>query len=243
MSNYETVIKLPGGHLYSDHPEFAEPITLSMLTTKDEKKIFGSSTDEAFRSVIKSITSPSIDINELTVQDRLFLFIEMRKHTYGTNYHVVDECEHCHTTSEFKVDLADLELINPEEELSREFDITLPISKDELTIKLLTYGDSLKNRKRAARVSKEIGTPISELEFSYNLESMIVKVNGEELESPKKTKYVNELVGMDSAFISHSIKQRNYGYSNHMIATCPSCGSDTTVDFELNSEFFRPRFD
>lgn len=242
--NYTTKIKLPGGPLYAeDHPELNDYITLSMLTTKDEKKIFGSSSDNVLRDVIMNLTEPKVDINLLTGFDRLFILIELRRHTYGFNYHVKGKCSECGNISEYKVNLNDLELDELDEDASLSSTIELPKSEDSIEIRLLTHDEEKASRKRAVKLSKDLKVPANELEYVFNLEKMINKVNGETLSQGAKTEYVNNLVGMDSAFIKHSIDKKAYGYKLSLPTNCDNCGSDILVAFEFNSEFFRPRFD
>ena len=109
---YTEVVRLPSSKsgVYKDHPELQGDITLRMMDVGDEKKVFGSYSDDIVSALLKScVVSPEdFDPDELIPNDRHFLLVKLRVLSYGANYHGEGICPECGNTEEHRFSIDDI---------------------------------------------------------------------------------------------------------------------------------------
>lgn len=243
MANYTETFKLPSKGRFYDN--VGEDITLRAITTKDEKFIFGSNGDFALNTIIKNcIMSPAgIDIDKLLIQDKHFILVKLRIISYGSDYDIKFDCPECGKRKiPHKVVLDKLGTNFIKDELDEPFKIVLPQSKDELELKLLRGEDYDIAERKATKLEKKLTEASGDLEFIFRRMQQIVTVNGNTLEPGPKQQYVEEMSGMDSAFIASFFDSIEFGIDDTIQIKCPKCGEDIEVRMPINEYFFRPKF-
>lgn len=242
MSFYETTIKLPSRGVFYDGE--LDTLTLRNLSTDDEQKIYGSTSNETFDKVLSEcvVEPEDFDINTLLPADKFYTMVQLRIHTYGSMYKQPCYCIHCDKEGEVTYDLDDIEVVQlPDVKLP--IRVKLPMSKDEVELGVLTSKDIKAISKRAAKTSKTMKTSQKELEFLLKLSKQILSVNGSDSESTTAMSYVKDMHSRDRAYIESVYKKLFFGYRSTVEVTCPSCGKELIIPFEMTGEFFNPSFE
>lgn len=246
MASLEMAVQLPSlGKPYPENPELAGDIVLKMIGGLQEKRIFGSTGRvDLLDSVLEDcIVSPKVPIDLLTDQDKHFLLVKLRIHSYGPNYHVTGVNPESGKEEEFQISLDDVPIKQLTEEFVDPIEAILPITKKKVEVKILRTGDRKKVRQRVKRLSKEMNVPAGEQEYITRVAACLVTVDGEKLQGAQKEKFIQDLPGGDIAFIKHLSNKYKYGFSDTITVTSPVTGDEYEAPVAMTGEFFRPRFD
>lgn len=245
MGKFETTVTLPtNGFLYPEENNITE-VTLRDITTKEEKMLLGSTSDNTITNIVKAcIVSPKFDVDNLITSDLHFLLLQLRIHTYGAIYKVSFRCPNCGTSEIAPINLEeDLFCYRFEEPFKQPFEFELPVSKKTLGCRLLTNKDSRFISNFAKKLSKN--SPQNRQQVSYNLRMAkhIVTIDGEEVNDGQAQRFVQDLHGKDSAYFWWKINDIKIGYDTEVEHTCSNCGTDFDITMPISGEFFRPTFD
>jgi hypothetical protein len=100
-------------------PGSNEKVVIRPLTTNQLKKLLVNEDeddpikgDEILDDILKYCIVNDVNIDDLLLQDRYFIFIEIRKLTKGSKYSYEYNCSKCKCESIQNIDLENLELIN-----------------------------------------------------------------------------------------------------------------------------------
>lgn len=244
MSNYEITAKLPSrGLLYGG--EIDPNITLRHITTKEEKKLIASTSEDALDNLIKAcIVSPKdLNLDDLLPADKHYLMMKLRCHTYGSDYHVEGTCPVCSTKKEYKINLDDFPIHELDDDFAHPLEFTLPVSQDKLKVRLLVTRDLNAVKRQAKKLSKTLKLDQSELEYVIRMAKHIVSINGEEVDEGSAQGYVEKMHARDSAYFWYKLDEVLIGYDTTIEVTCGKCHSDIEFNMPITGEFFRPRFD
>ena len=112
MAELLTTVYLPSkGRLNLDNPAYGGPIDLDMIGFEQELMIFGSNAENHLDKMLQSvIKTDGVNVNELTSQDRFFLLVQERIHSYGSDYHISYRCPVCGQVEEHILDLNNVAL-------------------------------------------------------------------------------------------------------------------------------------
>lgn len=242
-SKYETTVKLPSkGIIYENIPE---DLTIRAMTTSDEKVIFGSTNSDALDKVIrKCVVNPdNLDTSKLTPADMSAILIKLRTHTYGSEYTMQGRCPECNKVESYDINLDELPITYLEDDFKEPIEVTLPVSGDVLSVRLLRNNDYKVVSSQAKKIAKKMRINSRELEFIYRMARHILQINGEDVDQSKAQEYVSNMVGKDSAYYSWKLGEvANFGIDTSALVECKDCGEEFELPFEINSEFFRPKF-
>ena len=242
-TNYETTITLPSkGLLYKDVPE---EVTIRAITTAEEKMIFGSTSANSLERVMKAcIVAPkNIDFKDLLPFDEEYIMFKLRAHTYGSEYRIGTSCPHCKEQQEVVMNLDELPVEYLEDSFTEPFTITLPKCGKELEVRLLRNRDYEAARVQAKKIAKKVHGNQKEIAYTIRMAKHIMKIDGEEVDEGKAQQFCETLLGYDSAYFWAMIDEAvNCGVDTEIEHTCVNCGEDYNVEFQMSSEFFRPKF-
>jgi hypothetical protein len=242
-ANFETTVKLPSrGLLYKNIPE---EITLRCMTTEEEKILYASTGGNSFHKILSNcIVNPkNIDLNELVYSDEHFLILQLRSHTYGADYTVYGKCPHCGHEESFNINLDEFDINYLDENFEEPIEITLPVSKDKLSLKLLRNRDLEQINRQAKKISKSTGASNREVEYILRMAKAILKVNDKEFDFSDAQAYVSKMHSRDSAYFHFQMGKVKLGVDTTVMVTCARCDEDYDFAMPINSEFFRPKFD
>ena len=242
MSFYETSIKLPSrGVFYADD---LDTLTLRNLSTDHQQKIYASTSTATLDKVLSScvVDPKGFDINTLLPADKFYYMIQLRIHTYGSMYKQPMYCIHCDKEGEVEYNLDDIEVVElPQIKLP--IRVKLPVSGDVVELGVLTSKDIKAISRRAEKTAKNMGGSKKELEFMLKLSKQIKSINDKDTEVTTIMTYVKNIHAKDRAYIESVYKKLFFGYKSSVEVTCPSCGKELVIPFEMNGEFFNPSFD
>ena len=241
-NNYETTVELPSrGLLYDNIPK---DITLRMITTADEKYLFGSN-NNVFSKVLKNcIVSPKdINLDDLLPFDELFLIFKLRAHTYGPEYRVTGTCPYCGEKHVYTVNLDDATCYYLDEGFEEPLEFTLPESEKRVSIRLLRKRDYESVRRQAKKISKATGANAKELEYVLRMAKYIRKIDDEDVDEGQAQAFVEKLTGRDSAYFWWKLDETvKCGIDTTTEVICPNCNEEFDFSYGISSEFFRPKF-
>ena len=242
MSFYETTVKLPSRGVFYEND--LDTLTLRNLSTDDEQKIYGSTSNDTLDKVLSDcvVDPKGFDINTLLPADKFYTMVQLRIHTYGSMYKQPMYCIHCDKEGEVEYSLDDLEVVElPQVKLP--IRVKLPVSKDIVELGVLTSQDIKSISRRAEKTAKNMGGNKKELEFMLKLSKQIKSINDKDTDVTTIMTYVKNIHAKDRAYIESVYKKLFFGYKSTLEVKCPFCGKDLTIPFEMNGEFFNPSFE
>lgn len=242
-TKYETTVELPSkGLLYDGIPG---KVTIRAITTNDEKLLFGSTSSNAFDKVLKNciVTPADLDIKDLLPFDEHFLMLKLRTHTYGSEYKIQGKCPHCGHKHDFVVNLDEFPVYQLEDSFQEPIEFTLPVCEKTVSVRLLRNRDTDSVQSQAKKIAKHTGCNAKELEYMLRMAKYIKAIDGEAVDEGRAQAFVEKLQGRDSAFFWYKIDDAvKCGVDTTSEVTCPECGEEFDLPFQINSEFFRPKF-
>lgn len=237
------VIDLPSkGVFYPEHsPLRSGQIELHYMTAKHEDILTsqnliqkGLVLDKLIDALIatKGVKSADLllgDLNAVMVASRIL--------GYGKDYAVSLTCPACGQEVDQTVNLAELTTENePVEGLTSQFKIILPVSKKEVTLKLLTRSDELKIEKEAKALKKINGDVDSET--TTRLKAIIAAVDGDS--SPAAVwSFVDNMLVRDARYLREQYRQSVPDINFNVEVDC-SCGASQTARLPIGADFFWP---
>lgn len=196
--------------------------------------------EDALDKIIESsVVTPDFNINELSLQDRMELMLELRYITKGSNYNFTYKCDKCSTEFVVNKDLKDL--------------MKTPIMETELTLDVndhisIVIGFPTRGNQREAYEFQDVYNKFTVMDslkqldiatttMAYAIKKVMIK--GEEsdisiedkiylLENMPRTKY-NEM--------SDFFKDNNYGIDFEFGFNCINCKKDYKMVLPLNDFF------
>lgn len=244
-ATYELDIDLPSkGLVYDNIPG---TIRIRAMTTEDEKIIFASNSANIMQRVLaRCIVSPSnISIDDLISADEQYIMIKLREFTYGSDYHITTKCPICGAQAEYKIDLSSFEVKYLPDNFVEPIKMILPMSKSEVEVRMLRNKDYTSIHETAKKRSrKSVKSTVSEIEYILRMIRYIKSVNGTDARDMNIQSFVESLHARDSAYFWAFINKKfDCGLATTTPITCSSCNEMFDLPFEINSEFFRPKFE
>lgn len=205
------MIDLPSeGKLYpKEHPFSSGQVEMRYMTAKEEDILTSQSLlrkGVAFDKVLESLIVEKVDLDSLLLGDKNALMIAARVLGYGKDYKIqVTDPNDPQNKEEVSVDLSKLDNKKVDfskfVEGSREFNVKLPLSKREVTMKILTSGDDknidmeLKGLKKIEKVTGVLPEMTTRLKYS------ITAIDGNDKKDAIRAYVDNELLAGDSSYL------------------------------------------
>ena len=183
------------------------------------------------------IATKGVKSADLLLGDLNAVMIAARILGYGKDYEVSMNCPSCGNIVNQVVNLSELGSQNtPTDESSPEFKVTLPLSKAEVVLKLLTRGDEIVIDKEV-KALKKVNSDI-DAEATTRLKSMIFSVNGD---TSKSTiwNFVDNLLVRDARFLREQYKKIIPDINFDVEVEC-TCGASDTARLPIGTNFFWP---
>ena len=221
-------------------------IKIRPLTTRDIKKILIYENEE---DIIKleevvdiifdnCIIDEGFNTDDLYIQDRYTLLLELRKITKGTEYQYTNECGKCRGDFIVTVNLENIKIKE-----KKEIDNNVPILNGNLTLKLdfITRGEqieaykSLKNQKLS---DSEKMIEMVLLNLAQSVKSIISK-EGEDTDIPlsDKLEFVQDLPRKELDTIRNWYSDNEFGADLTITEECPHCGYKEERNININNFF------
>jgi hypothetical protein len=236
-------IDLPSNGVFypEDSPLRSGQIEIKYMTAKEEDIL--TSTNLIQKGVVLDrlmdslIVTKGVKSSDLLIGDLNAVMIAARILGYGKDYEVTLACSSCGNDVDQTVNLSDLDMENqPVEGSNDKFTFVLPISKAEVTVKLLTRGDELaieKEIKALRKVNADVDT-----EATTRLKYMIVAVNGDTSKNVIWS-FVDNLLVKDARYLREQYRTVVPDINFNIAVDC-SCGVSKTARLPIGSDFFWP---
>jgi len=245
-------VELPSeGKLYSsDSPLYGkESVELRYMTAKDEdiltnKSLIKNGTvlDRLLQSLLVDKT---ISPQDFLVGDKSALIVQARITGYGPEYEAKVACPGCGTIEDFEFDLLeaydkkvlDFDSLEAKKTDSNTFITTVPFSKAEVEIRVLTGKDekSILNTNKMRSKNK-----LPEMTLSEQMSYYIVSVNGN-TDRDYITSYVNSMPALDARHLRTTYKEVTPSVDLAQHYECGTCGHEQELEVPFTSEFFWPK--
>ena len=179
-------VTLPSkGLLYPEgHPLRSGIIEMKYMTAKEEDILTNSNyinNGTVIDKLLKSLIVSPIDFNDLLIGDKNAVLVASRILGYGQEYSFNYKNPSTGEDEQVTVDLTEAVDKGIDESLiiegRNEFSFTLPVSKIEVTFKLLTHGDELKITNELKGLKKISKTSSSEL--TTRMKHLITSISGD----------------------------------------------------------------
>ncbi len=247
------IVDLPsGGHFYGEgHPLHGQDsIEIRFMTAKEEdiltsKSLLrkGTALDRVLESVI---VDKKINLDSLLVGDKSALVLATRITGYGADYTTSVVCPVCSDKSDFTFDLSELEAkdtsgILEEYEATQTgngtFEVTLPMTKATVEVRLLTGGDE-KNLLKAAQ--KKQKHRLGDSGLLDQMRAFIISVNGNG-DLANITSFISAMPARDSRHLRQFYTDVTPSLDMTQEFACEACGSVAALEVPLTVEFFWPK--
>lgn len=245
------IVPLPSkGLVYSlDNPLSAGQVELRYMTAKDEDILTnqnylkqGVALDKLYEAlVVGNGDGQPVNINDMIMGDRSAVMLAARVLGYGAEYPI--KVTHPETGKEIET-VADLNQLSPKViddsiyNNSREFNYTLPISKKQITIQLITAVEQ-KAIDRDIKGQEKAGIAVRNT-------TTILKHTVTSIEGETDPKYISEFID-NSLLARDSLSLRNYllditpDYDLTITVDIPTENYYETLPLPINTTFFWPR--
>lgn len=236
------------GKVYSEN---VNPVVkIKSMTTNQEMKRLAPS-ERAYKTICEIIDeclveNPGISSYDMCLADYQFLLHKLRVVTYGKDYKLEFTCPFCGSKEEATIDLDSLEVRNADDiDYGDLQEFVLPKTKKKIRIKMQTPRMIDQISIQSKDLDKKSKGTQGDTAFLFTLEYMIEAVDGEEIDSVRKEKFVRNLPMMDTNYIMKKAEKlvESFGIQTSIEKECPICGLDYTGSFRFTQEFFRPSID
>lgn len=241
---YPFAIWLPSqGNLYDGKFPDGEMI-ISPMTTQEEQLLNSKKSDRitVLNQLIKNcIVDCPVRFEDLLVSDSFYILLCIRNVSFGSDYSFNLTCPKCNTKFRKEVLVPNsLKIIalTPEDD-NEPYEVTLPLSEDKITFRLLRIKDESEIRRYSQSQYSRSVTP-GDPSYCYRLAMYLQTVNGEKLDAVRKLEYIENLIAKDSLVLRNNIDKREFGAELDISFDCPSCGFSDSSTMPFDREFFRP---
>lgn len=219
-------------------------VSIEPLGTKEEK-LFSAGYDsgaEVINKIFDACVASPVDHRDLVLGDRMYLLLQLRAISYGSNYEFPFRCSECNRRSYKDVDLTKLPVIKASGDDGMKFTVTLPILGNELVLRLLTGRDEDKIRRYIKQVTAKSKGRQTSAEYTYRLARRVVSIDGDPTGIRESMEFVESLKGQDSLAIRDAIIDADIGPDLDVEPICQHCQFENgPFSVPFNAEFFRPR--
>lgn len=233
------VVPLPSQGLFYKNKK--KSIKVGYLTAQDENLLMSNNmnNENIINQLLRSkIFEPDLKIDDLLPGDVEAVLLFLRNTAFGTKYEVSTFDPKTGERFQTSIDLSELNIKKVEEkpDVNGHFNTILPVSGDNVILKLITYGEENQLDKEMSSYPKGVIAPI----VTRKLIQHIVSIGGNS-DPNTISNYVNNMPIADSKHIRKYIREVEPRLDLTKKVMTPSGELiDTSVSFGV--EFFRPFF-
>ena len=240
--NYWPIEYLPSR--YKLYPEGSKLYarTLNVREAKQLATIKPSNMDYILNEIVRK-TTYGIPVEDLLIEDKLFIIFWLRDSTYKDSGFTIDSyCpnDDCKAKMSVEFEVNNLDIIDLKDDVSEDYELTLKKSKDKLKIKFLR----VKDENRVENFKESNKNSLQEYDEDFlSTANRITEINGEATKSLRSTyNYVEALDPVDFSYLLSYIAHINFGVNPVLKNKCPSCGGDAPIGVTFRPDFFIPTY-
>lgn len=235
LNVYEKTVELPSS---------GEEVKIKPITTNQMKKllVYEDESDPIMGEVIlDEILNFSLidkDVKDLVLQDRYFLFIEIRKLTKGSTHTYSHNCPKCKSPNIQTIDLNNLKVKKPKDDV----DPFVKILNGALTLNL-EFPTRGKQIEGYAQIDSKLSQTEKQVEMIIaNLAQSIISIESssgidENIPVKDKMKLVGDLPGSDYDILKEWFDVNDFGIDLIIETKCQYCKFTDTHSLPLNNFF------
>jgi hypothetical protein len=185
----------------------------------------------------ESVVTEGFDINSLSLQDRFYLLLELRKISKGKLYKFQMVCDKCQSQSLHAIDLDALKVTKLNDKVN--YDIKLD---DNLTITMsyLTRGaqkEAFKRVKKTDTTTMQMAD-MSTLSFASAIKSVTLPDGSNDISLDDGIYIVDNMTQGMYDSLTQWVHDNNYGVEFKTELVCSSCGNKRELEIPLENFFF-----
>ena len=243
------VIELPSqGRLYPEgHPLSKGTVEIKYMTAREEDILAsqnlirrGVVLDKLFESVV---VEEGLDIGDIFIGDKNAILLATRILGYGKDYQVEVTDPFTGETQKEVIDLSQIQIKEVDENLlssDNRYSITLPVSKKEVVLKLLTHKDEQDiNSEIQALQRLQKGDSVSQ-DISTRLRYMILEVDGNTDKGFINNFVRNSLLARDSRALRNYVQEITPDLDLTFNFVSELTGEEEALDIPFGAGFFYP---
>ena len=248
------IVDLPSkGLLYpKDNPLSSGKVEMKYMTAKEEDILTsqnliqkGVVIDMLLRSLLVSNgEGQRVSYDDLVIGDKNAIMVAARVLGYGAEYPAEMQCPACGTKHKVDINLTEFDAVEFDENAVNSdgnFTFALPVSKRELTFKLLTHADEKKVEEISKRKKKKtIGGGGITYDLTSRLKAMIVAIDGDETRKVIDDFVDNQFLSRDSLAFRKYLEGVSPDIDMSIPFDCENCGHEAKVPMPMNVNFFWP---
>lgn len=237
-SNYWEITGLPtSGLLYPAGTKLmGRP--LKVLEVKKLTSINEYNAESVITDILRKCVK-GISVDEIYLNDKIYILFWLRANSYRNNSYVVDfECPKCEKESTYHFDINSIQ-INKVDNFNK--DVVLK-SGDHISLKFLQIKDEkdIGNfRERYGQMITKSGNEVDD--ELVGMAYMVDTINGKAPSPLDKYSYVLNLSAEDFSCLLTHIENNTASVKPYMNVACNLCGGETQLGLSFRPEFFLPR--
>lgn len=252
-ANTEFVDLPSGGRFYPQgHPLHNQEVAeIRFMTARDEDVLTsptllkkGIALDKFVQGML---VNQNINVADLLIGDKSAIMIAARITGYGPEYNVKTRCLECDAENEHEIDLnnysrwftgnddntADIPF---QRTAQGHFKAILPMTKEEVVVRLLTARDEKRIQKM---MESKVKNKLSESTTTDLLKSIVVSV-GSAADPASVSEIIMNMPARDSLFIRKNYSKLVPNVMMKEALECAYCGAETEMEVPLEATFFWP---
>ena len=245
-------IDLPSkGWFYPEgHPLASGQVELKYMTAREEDILTSANLikqGKVIDTLINALLVTPVNYDDILVGDKNAIMIAARILGYGKDYDIDMNCPKCGESNKLTIDLTSLN--NKELDFDKykkhtnEFNFELPLSKTELTYKLMTGADEKALDSEMKGLAKFANKKGPGKGLTTRLKHQIIAVNGNRDTKVIREFVDNDLFAQDSLALRNEMRDIAPDVLTKFNFECESCGYEETVDMPIDTGFFWPSTD
>jgi len=234
--NYFPITDLPSKYKLYPNGTNISARPLNVIEVKKLATMNEENQDLVMTDIIQRCTK-GIDVKNILIADKFYILLWLRANTYKENGYLLNyECPHCkkNSTFTFSVDVLNINYIS--DEYVDGVEVTLPISKEIVTIKQKRIIDDFKKQEfHKSFKDKDYDKEI--LDLCLWLESI-----GENKSLWQKYTYVeNKMHPYDFSTILSFVDKNTFGVNEMIDVICEHCKEGSQCGVSFRPDFFIPQ--
>ncbi len=217
-------VSLPSrGKAYIQCEEFVE---IRPFTFAEERKLRSMKNAKDGEEIIRSLFNACVrglDHDSMTLFDKNYLLFKLREISYGDEYTIEPECQHCSAQNKLSVLISEVPVNYVPDDYTEPFKVVLPDSQQEVTF----VSPRSKDEFYMQSIDK----------LTDNLWRFMVSV-GKYTDEKLKKAFIENTTVKDVAFLREKIVSSDYGMQLDMSFTCANCDEVSKAVIPLNEYFF-----
>ena len=217
---YSISLELPSKGIGYNHTKGL--VNIRTMTFEDEKFIASYTGDSILDDLIKRCVS-DVDLDELYLEDKLFLYYKMREQSFGSFIKTNASCRHCGTLNNLEIDMSKLNITYADDNFKDPIEVTLPTLKKTVVVK--------KMRSDLQRYA------VNDSMLLDNLWRFVIKIDSY-TDGVLISKVIKKLSSSDIRFIMSQINKTSFGIDTKAKFICNKCSKENISDVGLGFDFF-----